>query len=213
MASSSAAALASSWPWRWCCASQAVQRLWLSDGVEGPTDLVTLYTSAAQVRADLVARHVEDEEVNSGVLAWQDAPRAMAFLAFRAQAPPTATAPPRREPPTVRRGRRSVRPSGVRRGAHMNIEDEVWQVLIDAGRASDLYERHSDPGTAEMARTLFLRPLRRFQDSIHGRLASWRRWSNWMHRHSAGADQYAPNEVQLGARWRLSGLVRDAWPG
>ena len=105
MASSSAAALASSWPWRWCCASQAVQRLWLSDGVEGPTDLVTLYTSAAQVRADLVARHVEDEEVNSGVLAWQDAPRAMAFLAFRAQAPPTATAPPRREPPTVRRGR------------------------------------------------------------------------------------------------------------
>ena len=57
-----------------------VQRVWQTEGIEGPADLVTFYTSAAELRAHLGKHKLTDEDVNSGVLAWRDAPRALASL-------------------------------------------------------------------------------------------------------------------------------------
>ena len=196
--------------WRWCCAPQAVQRLWQTEGVDGPSDLATLYTSAAEVRADLQKRGLADEDVNMGMLAWSDAPRAMASLTTRPRvAVPAAVAA---SSTTTRTSRKRVRTSSTKRAPGGRVADEqgfgeiddkifeeVWRMVLDAGPHSDLYSRHSVPGVAEMARTLFLRPLRRFRDSIRTRLTVWRRWCKWMQKQHATTDLYMPSDLQLGA--------------
>ena len=115
--------------WRWCCAPQAVQRLWQTEGVDGPSDLATLYTSAAEVRADLQKRGLADEDVNMGMLAWSDAPRAMASLTTRPRvAVPAAVAA---SSTTTRTSRKRVRTSSTKRAPGGRVADEQGFGEID----------------------------------------------------------------------------------
>ena len=149
--------------------------------------MVTFYASATELRAYLGRRGLSDGDVNSGVVAWRDAPRAMASLSARVtipaprvvRAPSSGGVPPApklrtRTRPTKRRTPRHVEEQGFE-DVDSKVLDAVWRMVVEAGPQSDLYHRHSDPRTTEMAKTLFLRPLRRFKDSVGARLAVWRR--------------------------------------
>ena len=62
--------------WRWCCASVEAIQFWINEGVDGSSDIASMYTSTTEVRASLLQAGLNEDDVSRGILAWLDAPRA-----------------------------------------------------------------------------------------------------------------------------------------
>ena len=76
----------------------------------------------------------------------------------------------------------------------------IWQEALAAGQHSSFHALVQASDTAETARTLVLRPLRRFEDSLAARIAPWNRWKRWVAQQPVTVPEavYAPNEFILG---------------
>ena len=79
----------------------------------------------------------------------------------------------------------------------MCIRDRVWGIYLRAGKTSTLHRTGSDENALK---TLLLRPIARYADSLPARLAAWRRWERWASAQQPGSVQtpFKPTDILMG---------------
>jgi hypothetical protein len=198
------ASLPSTWPAKWMDLSQSVQHLWMREGIEGPMDLSGTYTSEKDLTEELRKALVPEADVPLAVQFWKSAPRDARLMVATMQ--PVTKRPPPPSPtaeiqPMVKRRRgpvplnepglwhkqweekerlkdkRTAQAQGLQPIQQEHL-DEVWAIYLRAGKAS-AFRKTAEQPDEEVLKTLLLRPIARYADSMPARLAAWRRWEKW----------------------------------
>ena len=91
---------------------------------------------------------------------------------------------------------RATRSQGLQ-PAHPEHFNEVWDIYLRAGKASTFRRAGTDESTLK---TLLLRPIGRYADSMPARLAAWRRWEKWAIAHQPEDVQapFKPTDILMG---------------
>ena len=78
--------------------------------------------------------------------------------------------------------------------------EEAWRLLRRAATWSAVWRGQGDRVDEPVLRKLFLRPLRRYRDSLPRRLLAWSRWEKWVKGQPGTSDEnvFAPSEMLLG---------------
>ena len=218
------------WPKSWASLPQTVQDVWMREGIEDAQDLKSFYTSTDELRGELQAQGATEEEIKVADAYWRDSGRASALAKPSREPVPVARAesPPRVEvAPSAKRKRgpprclhapgvwqdqwlakqrakeagkeaRAAQSQGLAPASSEHL-DEIWMIFTRAGGASSLY-RPVEGDEARMLKDLVLRPIRRYADSLAGRLAAWRRWEAWVGTQRPGEQRapFRPTDILLG---------------
>ena len=166
--------------------------------MEDALDLASLYVSVQEVSACLGSSGLSQAEVDMGILAWRDAPRAARSSTPTPVVAQTAVAvvvAPRRgrckrPPPAInapgiwhtrwatalkRKMAHARQLQGLQVAEKASLE-EIWCIFQRAAERSSMWKKQEDEKKHDMFKQLFLRPFERFADSLEARLAPWRRW-------------------------------------
>ena len=177
----------------------------MDGGIESLDELKSFYTSSEELRAELAKVGVPQPHRDMALTAWRDTTRALA-TAKRQSTPsssnqtPRPTVPDQRFPVKLKKGpmiinapglwylrwqknerekaEKATRAQGLQPTCTEHME-QVWALFIRAGKASSLY-RNLPKNEEPIFKSLLLRPIRRYPDSMQARLAAWKRWGTWV---------------------------------
>ena len=212
------------WPSKWATLAQGIKDLWVREDIRTPMDLAGCYTSEDDLNEELAKANVPKTDWPLAITFWKSAPRDMRQMA---SAQPVAAQPKesprqvvddepmakrRRGPPKqlhepglfhtqwmerdLMKQQRSAQSQGLQ-PAHPEHLDEVWSIYLRAGKTSTLHRTGSDENALK---TLLLRPIARYADSLPARLAAWRRWERWASAQQPGSVQtpFKPTDILMG---------------
>ena len=211
------------WPNKWKTLAQSVQDLWMREGILTAMDLAGCYTSEQELTEELVKANVPETDTPLAITFWKSAPRDVRQMSSVQPAMPKHEPPHRHTPeePMVKKRRgppkqlhepglwhvqwrekdllrqqRSAQSQGLQHAREEHL-DEVWGIYLRAGKASAFHRPGQDEDTLK---TLLLRPVARYADSMPARLAAWRRWEKWASTRQPGNEQapFKPTDTLMG---------------
>ena len=214
------------WPSSWTSLPEDVQDVWQNEGIEDVTDPQTLYMSVHELHGHLGEKGISTTHCEKAAAHWADTARAVATA--RSSGGPAREEELREPPPTttiVATKKRCSKPKfingpglfeqqwrakeemkatwaaqrqGMQPAASMRLE-EVWDICTRAGSSSTVH-REVTGEELDILRGLFLQPIKRYADSLAGRLATWRRWEKWCENHEArdAKSAFRPTDITMG---------------
>ena len=200
--------------------------MWQDEGIEDVSDLQTFYTSVHELHEHLGKKGISTTHCEKAVAHWADTAPAVATA--RSSGGPTREEEPREPPPTTTivatkklcrkpkfingpglfehqwrakeamKATRAVQRQGTQTAASMHFE-EVWDIYTRAGSSGTLH-REVMGEERDVLRDLVLQPIKRYTDSLAGRLATWRRWEKWRENHEVrdAKSAFRPTDTTMG---------------
>ena len=214
------------WPTSWATLPPDVQDVWQDEGIEDVSDLQTFYTSGRELRGHLGKRGIPPAHCDEAEAHWADTSRSV--TTSRSSQRPTREEEPRAMPSTTTtvaskkrcrkpkfingpglfeqqwhaqealRTARAAQRQGTQPATSTHLQ-EVWDIYTRAGSVSTLH-REVTEAERDVLKDLILQPIRRYADSLAGRLATWRRWEKWCESHEMRNTESAfrPTDITMG---------------